>query len=145
MLGLVGEVLDLGGDDGETAARFAGARRLDGGVQRQQASAWHRAPAIEFAAQVMGTDTGFHADQARRYIGKPRVHLATRPLLPEHDGATRIVAYDVERVLAAINADHGDAAPNLWVHVLDNFILTSPASSNYPVWTVTLARPWARP
>src|SRR5947207_10990553 len=30
----------------------------------------------EFAAQVMGADAGFHADQARRYIGEPRFHLA---------------------------------------------------------------------
>ena len=36
-----------------------------------------------------------HADQARWYIGEPRFHLATRPLLPQHDGAARIVAYDV--------------------------------------------------
>ena len=36
VLGLVGEVLDLGGDDGKAAAGLAGARRLDGGVQRQQ-------------------------------------------------------------------------------------------------------------
>ena len=28
--------------------------------------------------------------------------------LPQHDGATRIVAYDVERVLADIDADNGD-------------------------------------
>ena len=62
----------------------------------------------EFAAQVMRTDAGFHADQARRYIGEPRFHLPTRPLLPQHDGAARIVAHDVERVLADINADHGD-------------------------------------
>src|ERR1700730_5774596 len=62
----------------------------------------------EFAAQVMCADAGFHADQARRYIGEPRLHLATRPLLPQHDGAARIVAYDVERVFADINADHGD-------------------------------------
>jgi hypothetical protein len=53
----------------------------------------------EFAAQVMCADAGFHADQARRYIGEPRFHLATRPLLPQHDGAARIVAHDVERVL----------------------------------------------
>jgi hypothetical protein len=33
--------------------------------------------------------------------------LATRPLLPQHDGAARIVAHDVERVLADIDADHG--------------------------------------
>src|SRR6202035_16187 len=64
----------------------------------------------EFAAQVMCADAGFHADQARRYIGKPRFHLATRPLLPQHDGAARIVAHDVERVLADIDADHGDRA-----------------------------------
>jgi hypothetical protein len=62
----------------------------------------------EFAAQVMGADAGFHADQARRYIGEPRFHLAMRPLLPQHDAAARIVAHDVERVLADIDADHGD-------------------------------------
>ena len=62
----------------------------------------------EFAAQMMRADAGFHADQARWYIGEPRFHLATRPLLPQHDGAARIVAHDVERVLADIDADHGD-------------------------------------
>src|SRR5436305_13914635 len=46
----------------------------------------------------------------RRYIGEPHFHLATRPLLPQHDGAARIVAHDVERVLADIDADHGDRA-----------------------------------
>src|SRR6201991_1212860 len=56
----------------------------------------------------MCADAGFHADQATRYIGEPRYHLATRPLLPQHDGAARIVAYDVERVLADVDADHGD-------------------------------------
>jgi hypothetical protein len=54
----------------------------------------------EFAAQVMGADAGFHANQARWYIGQPRFYLATRPLLPQYDGATRIVAYDMERVPA---------------------------------------------
>jgi hypothetical protein len=56
----------------------------------------------------MHTDAGFHADQARRYMGEPRFHLATRSLLPEYDSAARIVAHDVERVLADIDADHGD-------------------------------------
>src|SRR5450432_2238563 len=55
--------------------------------------AWSR---CKFAAQVMSADEGFHADQARRYIGEPRFHLATRPLLPEHDSAARIVAHDVK-------------------------------------------------
>jgi len=62
----------------------------------------------EFAAQVMGADAGFHANQARLHIGQPRLQMATRPLLPQHDGAARIVAYDVERVLADIDADNGD-------------------------------------
>jgi hypothetical protein len=39
--------------------------------------------------------------------------LATRPLLPQHNGAAGIVAHDVERVLADIDADHGD--PRYWV------------------------------
>jgi hypothetical protein len=38
----------------------------------------------EFAAQVMCADAGFHADQARRYIGEPRFHLATRPVCTEN-------------------------------------------------------------
>src|SRR6201999_3569017 len=62
----------------------------------------------EFAAQVMCADTGFHADQARRYIGETRFHLTTRPLLPQHDSAARILAHDVERVLSDIDADHDD-------------------------------------
>jgi hypothetical protein len=56
----------------------------------------------KFAAQVMCADAGFHADQARWEIGEPRFHLATRPLLPEYDGAARIVAHDVEQVLVDI-------------------------------------------
>src|SRR6185295_7646087 len=57
---------------------------------------------------MMRTDAGLQADQARWHVGKPRFHLATRPLLPQHDGATLIEADDVERVLADIDADHGD-------------------------------------
>src|SRR5450631_1716059 len=71
------------------------------------ASTWHR----DQAMRVCGSgdaDAGFNSDQARRYIGKPGFHLATRPFLPQHDGAACIVAYDVERVLADIDADHGD-------------------------------------
>ena len=34
--GLLGQRLHLGGDDRKAAAGFAGARRLDGGVERQQ-------------------------------------------------------------------------------------------------------------
>jgi hypothetical protein len=39
---------------------------------------------------MMRADAGFHADQARRHIGKPRFDLAARPLLPQHDRARGI-------------------------------------------------------
>src|SRR5712664_4375818 len=64
----------------------------------------------------MCADASFHADQARRSIGEPRFHLATRPLLPQHDRAARIVAHDVERVLADIDADHGDRSTGCLRH-----------------------------
>ena len=42
--------------------------------------------------------------------GKALYWRAALPLLPQHDGAARIVAHDVEPVLANIDADHGDCA-----------------------------------
>ncbi len=70
----------------------------------------------EFAAQVMGADAGLHPDQARWQVGKSRLDLATRPFLPKHDRTTMIVSHDVERVLANIDADHGDFAVGLLRH-----------------------------
>jgi hypothetical protein len=57
---------------------------------------------------MMRTDTGLHADQAPRHIGKPCFDLAARPLLAQHDCTTRIQADHVERVLADINANYSD-------------------------------------
>ncbi len=84
--------------------QLSGGRKARVGIARAIACR----PRCEFAAQVMCADAGFHADQARRYIGETRFHLATRLLLPQHDGAARIVAHEVERVLADIDADHSD-------------------------------------
>jgi hypothetical protein len=39
---------------------------------------------------MMRADAGFHADQARRHVCKSCFHLATRPLLPQHDRAALI-------------------------------------------------------
>src|SRR5262244_4152946 len=55
----------------------------------------------------MRADAGLHADPTRRQIGQPGLHLATRPLLPQHDGTALILANDVERVLTDIDADYG--------------------------------------
>src|SRR4029450_1412975 len=65
---------------------------------------------------MMRADAGLHPDQARRQVGKSRLDLATRPFLPEYDRATPIVPYDVERVLADIDADHGDCAARFLRH-----------------------------
>jgi hypothetical protein len=62
---------------------------------------WHRDQGM-VAAQVMCADAGFNADQARRYIGE-RYSTWPRPLLPQHDGAARIEAHDLERVFADID------------------------------------------
>src|SRR5712675_979807 len=61
----------------------------------------------KFATEMMRADAGFHADQARRHIGKAGLDLATRPFLTQHNRATLIVAHDVERVLADIDTNHG--------------------------------------
>src|SRR5947209_6867122 len=59
---------------------------------------------------MMRADAGLHPDQARPHVGEPRFHLAARPLLPQHDTAAAILADEVERVLADIDADDGDFA-----------------------------------
>ena len=62
----------------------------------------------ELPAQMMRTDTGLHADQARWHVGKACFHLATRPLLSQHNRTAPIKADNMERVLADIDADYGD-------------------------------------
>src|SRR4249920_791335 len=57
---------------------------------------------LELATEMMRTDAGLHADQARAHIGKACFHLTTRPLLPQHDCATTIEPNDVERILTDI-------------------------------------------
>src|SRR4029077_8130078 len=62
---------------------------------------------LQRATEVMRADAGLHADPTQRQIGESGLHLATRPLLPQHDGTALILANDVERVLADIDADYG--------------------------------------
>jgi hypothetical protein len=63
---------------------------------------------LQLANEMMRPDAGLHADQALRQIGQPGFDLASRPLLPQHDGAAPVLAHEVKRVLADINADYGD-------------------------------------
>ena len=71
---------------------------------------------LELATEMMRTDAGLHADQARRHVGEPCFHLATRPFLPQRDCAALIETYDVERVLADIDAEHGDRSVEFLRH-----------------------------
>ena len=45
---------------------------------------------LQLTTEMMRTDAGLHADQARRHIGKPRFDLATRPLLTQRDRSAAI-------------------------------------------------------
>ena len=63
---------------------------------------------LKLPAQMVCADASLHTDQARRQVCKPGFHLATRPLLTQHDGTAFILTYDVERVLTDIDTDYGD-------------------------------------
>src|SRR6516164_4103658 len=57
---------------------------------------------------MMRPDASLHPHQTRRHIGKASFHLATRPLLTQHDRTAIIDGYDVEGVLSNIDANYGD-------------------------------------
>jgi hypothetical protein len=60
------------------------------------------------ATEVMGPDAGLYPDQTGWHIGEAHFNLATRPPLPQHNGAALIQANDVKRILPDIDADYGD-------------------------------------
>jgi hypothetical protein len=67
--GLFGQRLDLVGDDGKAAAGIAGARRFDGGVQRQQVGLLgDRLDQIEHAVDALGRG-GRPLDFGDRFLG----------------------------------------------------------------------------
>ena len=57
----------------------------------------------------MRADAGLYADPTRRQIGESGLHLTMRPFLPQHDRTALIVPDEVKRVLADIDANHGDS------------------------------------
>ena len=62
----------------------------------------------EAARPEMRRGASLHADQAGWHVSKACCYMATRPLLTQHDRAAHIVAYDMEPVLANIDADYDD-------------------------------------
>jgi hypothetical protein len=82
----------------------------------------------ELTAQMMGADTGLHADQARRHVGKANRDLAARQLLPQHDRSALVEADQVERVLTDIDANRGYGAVACFaVHGVCSSGLVAPA------------------
>jgi hypothetical protein len=65
---------------------------------------------------MMRTDASLHADQAGWHVSEACCYLATRPLLTQHDRAAHIVAYDMEPVLANIDADYDDCSVEFLRH-----------------------------
>src|SRR6266496_6211512 len=63
---------------------------------------------LQLPADVMGTRTGFHADQAARNIGQTAFELTTGYLLLQDDCTPLVEADEVERVLAEVEPDRGD-------------------------------------
>jgi hypothetical protein len=62
----------------------------------------------ELAGEMMRPHACLHADETRRHVGEPRLDLTARPFLAQHDRTALVMADDVERVLADVDADHGD-------------------------------------
>jgi hypothetical protein len=62
--------------------------------RRHQPSIVTKCP--KFPAEMVGTNTSLHTDQARRHIRQPCFDLATRPLLPQHYRAALIETHDVK-------------------------------------------------
>ena len=65
---------------------------------------------LELAADVVGPSTGLHADQTRRDVGQPLRELGAGELDAQHDGAALILADEMERVLAQIDAQGGNGS-----------------------------------
>src|SRR5215210_3697337 len=56
----------------------------------------------KLAAEVMGTNTGFHANQTGWHVGEARLNLPTRELLVQNNGTSGIQANQMEAVLADV-------------------------------------------
>src|SRR5215467_11080256 len=77
----------------------------------------------------MGADTGLHANQAGREVGKPGFELAARELLAQNDGAALVEADEVECVLADVDAEDGDGVFRLARHGPGSLLGSAPRST----------------
>src|SRR5215467_5674150 len=77
----------------------------------------------------MGADTGLHANQAGREVGKPGFELAARELLAQNDGAALVEADEMECVLADVDAEDGDGVFRLARHGPGSLLGSAPRST----------------
>jgi hypothetical protein len=73
---------------------------------------------LKFATEMMRPGAGLHADEARRQVGKPRFPPGDATTSGVAPGSTPILADDVERILADIDADRGDLAVECLGHAI---------------------------
>ena len=78
------------------------------------------AEGFEAAAQVMGADTGLHANEAGREVGNPGFELAAGELLAQNDGAALVEADEVEGVLANVDAEGGNGVFRTLAHSFES-------------------------
>jgi hypothetical protein len=87
-----------------------------------------RGNGVEVAMRDFALKIGPRNTRAGRGPQEPLVEMPERPLLQKHDRTTLILSHHVERVLANIDADHGDCAVGLLRHgVL--LVLAAPGAS----------------
>src|SRR5215831_7316462 len=84
---------------------------------------------------MMCADAGLHADQARWQVGKSRLHLATRPFLPQHDCTTPLRRGTSS---CRYRSDHRDCAIGLLRH---GVLLVFAAPGSVSITGGTGARP----
>ena len=63
---------------------------------------------VGLVGDVMGTGTGFHADEAARDVRETALELTTAELDLQRDRAARVKADEMEAVLTQINTDRGN-------------------------------------
>ena len=73
----------------------------------------------QLTAEMMGADTGFHADQAGGHVGQPCLDLSAGELLAQDNGAAGIQADQVEAVLADVDPKGGNGLKRSFGHGSD--------------------------
>nr|WP_052954763.1 hypothetical protein [Microvirga vignae] len=62
----------------------------------------------QLTAEMVRANAGFHADQADRHVGQPRLNLSPRELQAQDNRTAGIQAHEAKAVLADVDAKGGN-------------------------------------